>query len=162
MEKNILKAVIILVIMILSYEFAYAEKLELAPDFQLRDLNNDTVILSHYKYKCPVLLFFWATWCPYCRKELKVLNDKYMGLVKEGLEVLPINVGESAYKVGNFLQSYHLGLGVLLDKDSSVAEAYRLFGLPTYYLIDKKGYICFQGYSFPEKYKDLISEDKSY
>lgn len=130
-----------------------------APDFKLQDIHGDRITLSSYKDKQSVILFFWTTWCPYCREALRLLNDMYAELVKDGLEVLAINIGEPSYKVDNFVKSYQLNYRVLLDKYTTVAYAYDLLGVPTYVFIDKNGYIYFKGNSFPkERYKDLISE----
>lgn len=130
-----------------------------SPDFKLQDLNQETVTLSNYRDKQVVLLFFWTTWCPYCRTELKVINDRYEKLAKDGLQVLAINVGESTSKVLNFTKRYNLAFRILLDKDTTVASSYRILGVPTYILIDKRGYIRFEDNRFPQgKYKDLISE----
>jgi peroxiredoxin len=129
-----------------------------SPDFQLKDVNQETVILSSYIDKQPVLLFFWTTWCPYCRKELKIINSRYGELTKEGLELLPINVGESPERVNNFLKKDSLAFRVLLDQNGDAANSFGILGVPTYILIDKKGKILFQGHTFPEKeYKKLIS-----
>lgn len=132
-----------------------ASKFSIAPDFKLQDLRENTVTLSSYRDKKPVILFFWTTWCPFCRTELKVLNDKYQDLTKDGFEVLAINVGEYAYKVDNFVKRYSPTFGVLLDKDTAVAGAYELLGVPTYVVVDKQGYIRFKGHTFPKhKYQD--------
>lgn len=128
-----------------------------APDFQLSDIKNNVVSLSSYRNKQPVLLLFWTTWCPYCRKELRLLNQLYPQLEKDGLEVLAIDIGEAKYKVENFIASYGLVFKVLLDKDNSVAESYELMGVPTYVLINKKQEVVFQANSFPQdEYKELI------
>lgn len=137
----------------------WATEAALAPDFKLQDLNNNLVTLSSYRDKQPVLLFFWTTWCPFCRKELKALNDMYAQLLKDGIGVLSINIGESSEKVNNFLKKYSLTFKVLLDQDNEVAYSFGLLGVPTYFLINKKGYIVFKDYYFPQgEYKDLISE----
>ena len=129
----------------------------LAPQFSLLDLKGNKINLSDFKDK-PVILFFWTTWCPFCRKELKVLKDIHPDLLKEGWELLVINVGESTYKVDNFLKNYALTFKVLLDQGTAVARAYDILGVPTYILIDQKGEIVFKGHYFPEdSYKDLIS-----
>jgi len=128
-----------------------------SPDFQLKDLNQETVALSSYIDKQPVLLFFWTTWCPFCRKELKVLENMQERAAKDGLELLLINVGESSEKVNNFLKKYSLAFKVLLDQDGEAANSFGLLGVPTYILIDRKGKIFFQGHTFPEQeYKKLI------
>ncbi len=134
---------------------AHAE--ELAVDFTLEDLQGNKISLTSYKDKQPVVLFFWTTWCPFCRQELKSLSQRYPELVKEGWELLAINVGEPAQKVDNFIKNYGgLSFKVLLDKNMDVADAYNLLGVPTYILINKKGDIVFHDPSFPkEKYKEL-------
>lgn len=125
-------------------------------DFQLQDLNNNTFVLSQYKDKKPVILLFWTTWCPFCRKELRILNEKYPKLTKEGWEVLAVDVGEPLYKVDNLVKNYGLVFRVLLDRDSSVASAYDLLGVPTYVVINKKGNLVFKDNYFPSKeYKNL-------
>ena len=129
----------------------------IAPNFQLKDSAGNTVTLSEYKGKQDVLLFFWTTWCPYCRKGLKVLNEKHAQLLKDGVEILAINVSEPAGKVDSFARNYALTFKTLLDLDADVAETYKLLGFPTYIIVDKQGYIRSTGYSFPEEeYKDLI------
>jgi len=131
----------------------------LAPDFKLWDLNQNTFTLSSYKGKQAVLLFFWTTWCPFCRSELKLLNQMYPELVNDGLEVSAINVGEHVYKVVNFIRSYQLNYRVLLDTDTKVAHSFEVLGVPTYVLVGKKGNIVFTGHTFPkDTYKDLIQK----
>jgi peroxiredoxin len=128
----------------------------LAADFKLEDLSQNTFSLSSYRDKQPVVLFFWTTWCPYCRTELKNLNEIYPQLRKDGWELLAINVGEPAYKVDNFVQGKGLTFKVLLDKDTAVADAYGLMGVPTYFFVDKKGNIILRENYFPlAKYKEL-------
>ena len=130
-----------------------------APDFSLPDIYQDTYTLSSYKNKQPVLLLFWTTWCPFCRKELKVLNGLHAGLVVDGLVVLSIDAGEASDYVEDFVKDYNLAYRVLLDRDNRVAGSYEIMGVPTYILINKQGEIVFQDSYFPYKeYKDLVAE----
>lgn len=156
--KNYFKiAGLLLLVMTLTTTLVVAGELRRAPDFKLQDMQGNFVSLSSYKDKQPVLLFFWTTWCPFCRRELRLLNDKYSSLSKDGLELLSVNIGESAQKVDRFIKNYNLGFPVLLDRDSEVAGKYEILGVPTYTLIDKKGYIVFEGNYFPQDYKNLVS-----
>jgi len=133
--------------------------LDLAPEFELADLNGTTLKLSDYKDKQPVMLLFWTTWCPFCRTELKELNKRYSQMKNENIAVLAINIGESENRVKAFVESRPLDYRILLDEDSSVADNYELVGVPTYILIDKNGKITSKGNSFPEgKYKELIQQ----
>jgi len=155
---------ILMVVLFISFLTSYglSKEFKLAPDFKLQDIYQDICALSNYKDKQPVLLFFWTTWCPYCQKELRSLNQSYAGLAEDGLEVLAINVGELPDLVENFTKSYYLAYRVLLDKDTSVAGSYGILGVPIYVIVDKNGYIVFQDSYFPYRgYKDLISDDKT-
>lgn len=159
--KDYIKIVVFLFVLITisCAKFVIAKEPAVAADFKLQDIYQDTYTLSSYRDKQPVVLFFWTTWCPLCAEELRILNQMYAGLVKDGAEVLAINVGELSDRVGNFVKSYHLAYRVLLDKDTTVALSYGLLGVPTYVFIDKKGYIRFKDNYFSRaKYKDLFSE----
>ncbi len=129
---------------------------DLATEFKLSDLENKEFSLSSLKGK-PVILFFWTTWCPFCRKELQQLNTKYAELSKDGVGVVAINVQEHADKVKKFFENHPFSYRVLLDTDAKVTEAYGILGVPTYFLINKEGRIVFNDHYFPQKeYKELI------
>jgi cytochrome c biogenesis protein CcmG/thiol:disulfide interchange protein DsbE len=160
-KLRFISAVAIFILIFNSYIFGEGTSI-LAPDFKLQDIYQNTYKLSNYRNKQPVLLFFWATWCPFCQKELRVLNQNYAELAEDGLEILAINVGELPDTVSSFVQSYHLAYRVLLDKDESVALSYLVMGIPSYVLIDEKGYIVFEDNYLPYKeYKDLVSKSAS-
>ena len=140
-------------------EQAKLKQLGPAPDFTILDSRQDEVTLSDYKGKNAVLLFFWTTWCPFCQREIKSLSDRYASLVKDGLEVFGVNVGERSEVVERFVNSNFLSFRVLLDQDTVVATKYALLGVPTYVLIDKEGSIIFQDNYFPQsEYKQVLSQ----
>jgi peroxiredoxin len=142
----------------LRLEGATLNEKRLAPDFSLQDLNKNTVTLSAYRDKNAVILFFWTTWCPYCRSELKQLNQLYPTLLNQGIELFAVDVAEFSYRVENFVERYNLSLRVLLDKDAAVAEAFSVLGVPTYVILNKKGEIVFEGNYFPQRqYNEIIA-----
>ena len=112
----------------------------LAPDFELQDLDGKTISLSGLRGK-PVLLNFWATWCSPCRYEMPYLQEIYDEWSEKELVVLAIDVGESSSQAKTFLQSYGFSFTVLLDTNGSVADKYGIRGIPTTFLIDKDGII---------------------
>lgn len=129
---------------------------EVAPDFSLTDLSGNTVRLSDYRGKV-VVVFFWTTWCPYCREQLVVLNGKYDAIAKDGIVLLAVNVGESKTKIESFTRGKNFKFRVLSDRDSSVADAYGLLGVPTYFFIDRGGKIRFSRNRFSEGlYQELL------
>lgn len=159
MKKLIVVATIILMSLTLVASAALAKAPLVAPDFTLQDTHQDEITLSSYKKdNKPVLLFFWTTWCPFCQKELPVLKDMYSGLVKDGVEVLSINIGEDPNKVIDFVKPYRLPFRVLLDKDTTASNAYKLVGVPSYVLVGKNGDIVFQDNFFPSDYKNLVEK----
>lgn len=128
-----------------------------APDFNLPDPNQKYYRLSDYKNKQPLILFFWTTWCPYCQKQMLALNDKFPALAKEGIAILAVNAGEPINTVKQFLKYYNPAYPVLLDEYAAVTGAYEVFGVPTYFLINKNGLIVFSGNDFPGDYQEIIS-----
>ena len=112
----------------------------LAPDFQLLDLDQEPVSLSGLRGK-PVVLNFWATWCPPCVDEMPYLQEIYDEYSSEGLMLLAIDVGESQSQVEEFLQRNNLSLPVLLDTEGVVVHQYTVITIPTTYFIDGDGII---------------------
>ncbi len=125
------------------------EKKSLAPNFQLKDLDQISVELASFKNKSPVVLFFWTTWCPYCQIALKNLSQTMADLKKEGVTILPINSGEPSAKVAKFAKNNGYTFRIFLDLDSKVADEYHIYGVPTYFLVDKSGYVRLVSNTFP-------------
>jgi len=110
-----------------------------APDFAFEDLEGRVWRLSELKGK-PVLLNFWATWCPPCRKEipdLQAFHEQY----GDRIVLLGINWGEDPEDVRAFLERYGATYTNLLDRDGLFFVKYQLTGLPTSYWIDEEGII---------------------
>lgn len=85
--RNYAKIFVLVILLSLFNNPAFAKSTLLAPDFKLINLKKDTVVLSSYrKLQQPVLLIFWTTWCPYCRDQLMEINDKYAKLIKNNPE----------------------------------------------------------------------------
>jgi len=110
---------------------------EVAPDFELVDLDGELVSLSDY-LGTPVMINFWAIWCLPCRSELPLIQafaDQY----PEDLVVLAVNTSEDQTNVFHFKEEFGYDLIFLFDFDNSVADEYRVRGLPTSIFIDSDG-----------------------
>lgn len=126
-------------------------------DFTLQTLSGNSVSLSDFNDQA-VILFFWTTWCPHCRREMSNFNDKYGDLKSSGIELLAIDIGESKARVESFTNRYSIEYPILLDLDSSIAYKYGVMGVPTIILISKQGNIVSVSYTFPDDYEKLLLE----
>ncbi|MFZ5800415.1 MAG: TlpA disulfide reductase family protein [Candidatus Omnitrophota bacterium] len=121
-----------------------------APEFILEDINSEKLNLKDLCGK-PILLEFWATWCPICRAAIPEVNKLYADYKEEGLIILGINIMGNKTKVDPFSKKEGIKYRVLLDSNGEVAEMYGVLGVPTRVLIDKDCSIRYIGNSMPER-----------
>jgi thiol-disulfide isomerase/thioredoxin len=88
-----------------------------------------------------VVLNFWATWCVPCRREMPALLSAAEQLREHGVVLWTVNQGDSLEQVRAFLGSLGLKIPTLLDPQLSSAVAWVVRGLPTTYVLDRKGRI---------------------
>ena len=132
-----------------------------APDFQLKDLNGNKVLLKDFRGKV-VLLNFWASWCPACREEMPSLEVIYKDYKDKGFEILAIDIMEDRKMVETFMEKMGLSFAALLDSDGKVSNDYRVVAIPTTFVIDRRGIIqrVFIGAVFWDhsNYRNLIED----
>ena len=115
----------------------FQEKKE-APPFSLKCLDGNTVALRDLKGK-PVLLKFWATWCPTCKEELPVL-EKFAAGRGDQLAILLLAIdGEKEKKVQRAVKENKVTLPVLLDIKEKIARTYGVKFIPVTFLVDREG-----------------------
>ncbi|KLU59024.1 thiol-disulfide oxidoreductase ResA [Peptococcaceae bacterium CEB3] len=110
----------------------------LAPDFSVPMSDGNTLKLSSLRGK-PVLLNFWATWCPPCRMEMpdiqKIFKENYP------VQIVGVNLKEEPMTVEGFLSRNGYTYPVGFDLKGKIASLYNVSGIPTSYAIDAKGII---------------------
>ena len=112
------------------------------PDFTLKDLADKAWRLSDLRGKV-VLIYFWATWCPPCRKELPDLEALYGAFAPKGLVILAIS-DEDLKKVEPFVRKHGLSFPVLLDPKRTVNEMFAIKGIPKTFIYDRTGELAAQ------------------
>ncbi len=113
---------------------------EAAQNFWYQDLNGNKGSIQGLEGKV-VLLRFWADWCPYCKYEMPRINMFYKRLRSKGFEVLAVNVGQSMDVVESFTAQLSLIYPMIMDPEGKLALSYGVKGIPTNFLIDRKGII---------------------
>jgi len=106
-------------------------------DFTLNDLQGKRWHLLDLRGKV-VLVNFWATWCPPCRKEMPDLDALYNKFKDQGLVVLAIP-DEQAAKVAPFIGERKISYPVLLDPGRKVNELFQVEGIPKSFVFDREG-----------------------
>ncbi len=124
---------------VLTADEEESEDADYAIDFTLSDLEGNSVSLSDYA-GTPVLVNFWATWCPPCRSELPLIQD-YQDKFTDNFVVLALSGGEAAQDVRAFINANGYTFMVLLDSDFAISELYGVRGFPTSIFIDADGVI---------------------
>ena len=127
-----------------------------APNFKLPNLQTGK-LESIKKYRGKVVyLDFWASWCGPCRQSLPLLNELRKELKRKGFEVVAVNLDEDTADAKAFLKQFPVSYPVLIDPNGKVPEKYELPGMPTSFLIDKRGRVQHIHIGFkPKDMKDI-------
>jgi peroxiredoxin len=112
------------------------------PEFTLKDLSGKTWTFSELRGKV-VLVNFWATWCPPCRKEMPDLETLYSRFGSKGFAVLGIS-DEEAAKVEPFIHERKVSFPILLDPGRKVNDLFVVNGIPKSFVYDREGKLVTQ------------------
>ncbi len=113
-----------------------------APDFTLNALDGEKMTLSDLRGKV-VLVNLWASWCPPCRAEMPTLDAVYRKYRDTGFVVLAVNTTyqDTEADARAFVQRLGLTFPILLDRDGTTSQRYKLQGLPTSFFVGRDGII---------------------
>ncbi len=121
---------------------------QVAPDFERMPLKGgQPVNLSDYLGQV-IYLDFWASWCGPCRQSMPLMNEMYQDLSGQGFLVLAVNLDAYIDKALKFLKQYPVSYPVVRDIGGVLPEIYGLQGMPTAYLIDRKGIVRYVHHGF--------------
>ena len=133
--KNRFTLIIILLILVLGLGFGYLlskqETKMNSPIFKSEKSENTvfnkfgggTIDLKDYIGKKPVVLDFWASWCPNCQRSMPVLNQLYLKY-KDDVEVIGVNIKEPGSLIKEFVDSYKINFPIVFDLDGKISRVY--------------------------------------
>ena len=138
------------------------------PELRLPDLAGDLVELDDLEGRV-ILVNFWATWCPPCRKQMPALQRLSERLGTEAFMVLGVNVAEEPEPIADFLQSLLMppGFPILLDRSGDASRAWGVRVVPTSWVINPGvnrilgavGEVVFDSPELMEQLRVLIATD---
>ena len=112
------------------------------PDFTLRTFTGTQVSISTLKGR-PVIINFWASWCPPCRQEMPLLIAVYEAHREAGLEVVAVNLTDQEYSkdIRNFVAEFRMPFTIALDAKGKTWSRYGLIALPTTVFVGSDGIV---------------------
>jgi len=122
-----------------------------APDFSLKDLQGNSLSLSSYKGKV-LVINFWATWCPPCRREIPDFIEVYKEYKDRGLEILGVSVDEaSAAALLEWTRKQGINYPIALATPEIVRDYEPGDFIPATIIVDRKGLIRYRQSELMEK-----------
>ncbi|HOV22597.1 MAG TPA: TlpA disulfide reductase family protein [bacterium] len=135
-----MKKILILFLGFLFISCIAEEQQKKAPVFSLKTVNNEIINLSDYKGKVVIVNFF-ATWCPPCKKEIPDFVKFYNENKDKGIVVIGICVGSKEQDIKKLIEEYKISYPVCIS-DGKVENAYGgINAVPTTFIIDRNGFI---------------------
>jgi len=124
-----------------------------------RTLAGDEILLSNYAGKA-VIVTFWATWCPYCIKELPILQNVQDQVGKEQMEVIAVNTETfDVYKRATRIMRESMHMELVSDASGQAQSAFGVRTLPHMLIIGRDGRVLRVYHGYDERKLDAIVAD---
>lgn len=129
----------------LTHTLSASKKIVKAPGLRLQNMDDETVDIKDLKGKT-VIINFWATWCPPCRREMASLERLHLLTENKNVVILAVNIGEDMDTVFSFMGTIDSSptFPILFDLDANSMKDWNVQGLPTTFIVDANGTIAYK------------------
>ena len=123
------------------------DKGQIPPDFTITTIDGKQYILSQFKEeKRPVLLYFWASWCPYCSRDFDVVKNIYPKYAdKVAFLAIDLDLNEGSGLIQKYKERKGLNKIDFAEGNADVLSNYAIKYTTTKYAIGKNGLILYKG-----------------
>ena len=139
-----------------------------APLLQFKNLDDELISIEDMRGKV-VIVNFWATWCPPCRREMGSLEKLHLKTVDKNVVLLAVNIGEDAETVFSFMGEIEPfpTFPILFDPDADSMAPWKVRGLPTTFIVDPDGNLAYRAvggreFDHPDIINQVMSLHKKY
>jgi len=129
-----------------------------APNLNLKTLENSNLKISDLKGDV-VYVDFWATWCPPCRQSFPWMEEMYQRYSDLGFKVVAISLDNKREVIDQFLKTMKVNFTIAHDPSGESANEFKVKGMPSSYLIDRKGNIHMTHLGFNDRDKEKLESE---
>ncbi|MSR77278.1 MAG: TlpA family protein disulfide reductase [Candidatus Omnitrophica bacterium] len=150
-------SIFFLVLFALSFPYPAGAEFVQAPGFSEVDIQGNRQSLEQYRGKF-VVLYFWATWCSWCRKDTKAMIEVFKTYHPKGVEFISVSLDQDLAKLQKFVNEHHVPYPVIFEGEGWENKIVQLYGIeatPSFILIDPQGQVRSGGGSSEELKEEL-------
>lgn len=118
-----------------------------AVNFELKNLQGENFSFDAQQLKEPVLLHFFATWCPICKLE----NESLVDISKDFPTIMVAMQSGEVTEIQSYKDEHGLNMPIYNDHSGKVSTTYKVTGVPTSFIINKQGEIIFSSIGYTSK-----------
>jgi peroxiredoxin len=111
-----------------------------AANFVGKSMNDEMIELEELTAE-KTIVNFWGAWCEPCKREMPAFEKVYSVHNDNGVNIISVNIGDSNLVVHQFIKTYNLSFPVIIDKDATIKQSYKINRLPASFLINSDGII---------------------
>jgi len=156
-----MKKQLLILTMILLHAISFAQEQKTIPSVSLKTVDGKQVNTGSLGIKGPIIITFWASWCPTCKREMGTLSELYPDWKEEtGVTIVAVSVDDEKTKnnVPTLVDANGWEFMVLMDSNSDFKRAMGVSNTPHTFLINENGEVVYSRNNYAPGDEDLLYE----